>query len=129
MFLNLLNQAFHIGAHLFSLPGPAKAARHTTQFSALFHQIGLIPLLSHAKGSLHPSHASAHHQDTLLHLQHDLLKGFNEGRLGYGHANQVLRLLRGLGRIVHMDPRVLIPDVGHLEEVLVEARIPNGLLE
>ncbi len=37
------------------------------------------------------------------------------GGLGHGHAHQILGLLGGLFRLVHVNPGVLIPDVGHFK--------------
>jgi hypothetical protein len=62
-------------------------------------------------------------------IQAHLVQGFDAGGLGHGHADQVLGLLGGLFRFVHVYPGVLVADIGHFEQVLVQAGIPDGLLE
>ena len=58
-----------------------------------------------------------------------LVQGFQLHHPGHDPADQVLGLFQGLFRLVHMHPGVLVADVGHFEEVGVEARLPDGLLE
>jgi hypothetical protein len=113
----------------FSLPGGAQLARIAAQPAGLFHQKHLAALTGHAQGGFHAGHAAAHHQGRLGDRHRYGIERFDEGRLGHGHAHQVLGLAGGHGRIVHVHPGVLIADVGHFEQVLVQAGLADGLLK
>ncbi len=76
-----------------------------------------------------PAKTSTNDQGLLIHLDHLGGKGFKKGGLGNGHPHQVLGLFRGLSGLMHVDPGTLIPDIGHLEEITVEAGLPDRVLE
>jgi len=64
---------------------------------------------------------TADHERPLADRKVPLYERLQPVGAGHRHAHQVLRLGRGLHRVGLVHPRVLIPDVGHLKEVLVEA--------
>ncbi len=68
-------------------------------------------------------------QDRVVDAELAGFQGLEEFGLGDRHADQVLRLLGRLLGLVHVDPGILVPDVGHLEEVAVQARLLAVLLE
>ena len=49
--------------------------------------------------------------------------------LGDGHPQEVLGLVGGGLVLVHVDPGALVTDVGHVEQVFVQASVPAGLPE
>jgi hypothetical protein len=51
------------------------------------------------------------------------------GHTGNRHANQVPGLGRSHFRIVHMDPGILVADIGHLHQVLVDSGFTKGILK
>jgi len=77
----------------------------------------------------HARHATSDDQALLIELHAKLLDGFQERNLGNGHAHQVLCLLRRLFGFRLVNPGVLVPDVGQLEEITVEPRLSDGFLE
>ena len=48
---------------------------------------------------------------------------------GHRHAHQVLGFFRGLLGLLHVHPGILVADIGHLKEVLVQPGIDHGLPE
>ena len=58
-----------------------------------------------------------------------LFLGLQPPRPFHGATHEVLGLDRGLFGLVEMDPRTLVPDVGHFEQVGVKAGFAQRLLE
>ncbi len=117
------------GLDRLSLPGGSQVDGISAQSIAFFHQDSFKSLFCHAEGRFHSGNTSAHHKHRFFNGEFHLVQGLYIGCLGHGHANQILCLFRGLVRIIHVNPGVLIPDIGHFKQILVEARIPDGLLE
>jgi len=57
------------------------------------------------------------------------MKRLQEDGSGDGHAHQIIRFGRGEFRVVGMHPGVLISDIGHLEQIPVQAACLQGLHE
>ena len=129
MVLDPLNEVFQIGGNLLTLPSGAEPFCRTSKLTRLFHQVCLTPLLCDTKGCLHTGDASTDNQGSIVYIKRNLLKRFHQGGLCHGHSNEVFGFFGRLFWVIHMDPGVLIADVGHFKEVLVETRIPNGLLK
>ena len=119
----------HQAAGVFAPPGVGEVEGVAAQPVLPLHQGHREALVGQGQGRGHPGHAAPHHQGPLLHRHGVGRQGAVARHLCHGHADQVLGLLRGPLRLVHVDPGVLVPDVGHLEEALVEPGLPHGLLE
>ena len=106
-----------------------QAAQHTSQLRLLLHQVYVESLAGDGQGCGHPGHPSPDDHGGGEDIQLDLLLGLQEGGPGHSHAHQVLGLLGGLVPLLHVHPGALVPDIGELEEVLVQSRLLAGLAE
>ena len=95
----------------------------------LLHERAGESLARQTQGGLHPGEAAADDEGPVRYPHRRFVEGADEARLGNHHAEQILRLCRGLPGELHVHPGALIADVGHLEEVLVETRLADRLLE
>ena len=127
--LDRLDKAPEVFLDVFSPPGLVKVQSLTAQRRSLLDEVHLIALVAQALGRHHPGNAAADHQGPLVDIQHRLREGVHESHLGHGHAHEVLGFVRRLLRIVLVDPGVLVADVGHFEEVLVEPGVYEGFLK
>jgi len=100
-----------------------------SQNRLLFHDIGLKALIGQGEGGRNSRQASADDESGMIDRQLSRFQRFEELRLGDGHPHEILGLFRGRIRLVHMHPRVLIANVGHLEKVPIEPRFFAVLLE
>ena len=121
----LLEEAADILAFIGMEQPPGGAAEHV----APLHQIHRISLPGQIQGGGHPGHPPAHHQGGGGYRQFLLVERSQEGAFGHRHPHQVLGLLRGHLRLLGMDPGVLITDVGHLKQILVQTGVNQGFLE
>ncbi len=94
-----------------------------------FHQMDRKTLTGQGEGRVQPGRAPTDDQRGLLHRHARPVERLQPGRLRHRHPHQVLRLLGRPLPIVLVNPRALVADVGHLKEVRVEPRLPDGLLE
>ena len=105
------------------------AAQDPTQLPVSLHQIGFETRVGQGQGSRHTGQPPADDQP----VRDDVLlvsgQGSKPARFGHRHAHQVLGFLRGRLRLVHVHPRALVADVGHLEQVRVQPRLADSLLE
>ena len=97
--------------------------------SPFLHQVGLKTHVGDGEGRFHAGDPAADDQGGFGNRKGLLVQGFQPHHPGHHAPDQVLGFFQGLFRLVHMHPGVLVPDIGHLEEVGVEARLPDGLLE
>jgi len=122
-------QVIEVSSDLFPLPGGSDVSTVSAQHRLPFHQVDPQSLVRDGKGGIHPCKTSADHQGRAPGLRLELFDGLEEGHPGYGHADQVLGLLGGFQGIRHVNPGILIADVGKIEQVPVQSRLPDGLLE
>ena len=92
-------------------------------------EIDLVPLVRYREGRRHAGYASADHERRFVDGEIELLQGLQMAGPGHGHADDVLGLVRGVLLLLLVDPGVMLPDVGHLVVVLVDARLPQGVAE
>ena len=102
---------------------------HAAELRVSFHQVDLESLLGQVQGRGHSGHASADHQAGLVDRQIELLQGFQIDRAGDRHADDVLGLLGGFFLLFGVDPGAMLADIGHVEEVLVDAPFAEGVPE
>ena len=124
-----LHQVIHIGLHRFAVPGMVELQGMAAQEVLFLHQGHVVALAGQAQGGLHAGHPAADHQTGLGDGQVEFLQRRLQGHGGHGHAHLVFGPLGGRFRFVLVHPGALVPDVGHLKEVLVEAGFLDGLLE
>ena len=124
-----LDQVIHIGLHRFAVPGMVELAGMAAQEILFLYQGDVVALVGQAQGGLHTGHAAADNQTGLGDRQIEFLQRRLQAHSGHGHADLVLGPMGGGFRLVLVNPGALIPDVGHLKEVLVEAGFLDGLLE
>src|SRR5660397_194269 len=58
-----------------------------------------------------------------------LFQGLQLAHAGYRHPHNVLCLLRGLLLLTRVNPRAVLPDIRHVEEVLVDPAFPESIPE
>ena len=127
--LHLLQKPRQVLLGVEALEGVVELAVVAAEFLFLLHDVGLEALVGQRQGRRDAGQSAADDEGVVIHAQLARLEGLQELRLGDGHAHEVLGLLGGLDGLVHVDPGVLVADVGHLEEVAVEARLLAVLLE
>jgi len=94
-----------------------------------FHQIDMKPGIGQVQGGGDPGHATSYDQDILAHRNAFWLKRLEQLRLGHSHSDEILGLLRGHGRLVHVHPGALLTDVGHLQHIGIQARLADSPAE
>ena len=94
-----------------------------------FDQIGMIPLLRHVPGCCHTGNTAPDHQNRLGDPHGRFRQRLQETGLGHRHSHNIFRFLRGPVRVVFMNPGTLVPDVSHLEQVLVDPCVDQRLLK
>ena len=101
-------------------------AQVAAQLRLLFDEEDLEVLPRELEGGRHAGEAAADDEGCLVDADGDLFEGLDVVRVRYRHPDEGLRLFRGVLLVFHMDPGALVADIGHLEEVLVEARLADG---
>ncbi len=104
-------------------------AEQAAQGRLLFHQVHFETLVGDAQRRGHSRQSAADDESRCRHRQLAGRKGLEMPRPGDGHRHQVHRLGRGRDRVVLVDPGALVADVGHGEQVLIQAALPERLLE
>jgi hypothetical protein len=127
--VDLAHEVAQVLLDVQSLEGGVDPARHPAQLVGLLHQHHLVSLLGDRQRTGHAGDAAAHHQGGLVHRQVELLERLQMAGARHRHADDVLCLGRGLFFLLGMDPGAVLADVGHLEVVLVEPRLPQGVAE
>ena len=92
------------------------------------HQVDLLAGVGKRQGRVDAGDAAAHHQDTGV----DGNASFRERLLQRHSANGCAYQIHGLGRgrgLVHVHPGILLPDVDHLKEELVESALGHRRAE
>ena len=123
------NQVTQPGPDLVAFPGLIQVPGIAAQLGALFHQNGFIAPFRQFQGGGEAGHAATYHQGLLHHLNRSPLQGVVPGDLGHRHADLVLGLGRGGLGFLLVHPGVLVADVGHFQEIGVQTRLPQGVLE
>ena len=118
-----------MGPDVPAVEGEARPQGVAPQGGGFFHQRDREALIGDGQGRGHAGRPAAEHEGRLGHRQGDRPQGLDQVGLGHGHAHQVLALDRRLFVLVHVHPGALVADVGHLEEIRVQPRLPDGLLE
>ena len=78
---------------------------------------------------VHAGDAAADDERPLVDGQVKLLEGLELAGPGYGHPDDVMGLFCGLFLFFRVDPGVVLPDIGHLVVVLVDACLTEGVAE
>ena len=99
------------------------------QLVAFLHQDGGVALVGQIQGCGHAGHAAADDQGFLDHGHRHGRQRIVPGDLGHRHAHLVPGLEGGKGGIFLVHPGVLVADIGHLQEIGIEPRLPEGVLE
>ncbi len=110
-------------AEIPDVPGVA------AQLGLALDQVDAEALVGQGQGRRHPGHAAADDQGIVIQRQRPLGQRLDQPRLGHRHPHQSLGLLGGLLGLVHVDPGALVADVGHLEEVRVQAGLAERVAE
>ena len=111
------------------LQGVMNVAEQAAQGRLLFHQVHFETLVGDAQRCRHPRQSAADDESRCRHRQLAGRKGLEMPRPGDGHRHQVHRLGRGRDRVVFVDPGTLVANVGHGEQVLIQAALTERLLE
>ena len=127
--LHLLDQAFEVRANGLALVGGVHLPGVAAETVRFFEQHGLEALVGKAHGRGHAGHPAADDERLGHHVDPAAREGNAESGFGNGHAHLVLGLFRGLLGLALVHPGVLVADVGHLHQVGVQARLPQGVLE
>ena len=117
------------GLDIQPLEGGLDAARHAAQLLLLLHQVDLEALVGETECGGHPGHAAADYEGRLVDRQLELLERLETDRPRHRHADDVLGLPGGLLLLLRVHPGAMLPDVGHVEEVLVDPSLAEGVAE
>ena len=129
VFLNAGNQLFQITGCLAAAQGMVEQTEITAKALALFQQHRLKTLLGHGQSHHHSGDATADNKGPCRHRYRLGRQGLELARLGNGHANEILRLVRGRVRLPGMDPGTLVADIDHLDQTGIQTRVFQGLLK
>ncbi len=88
-----------------------------------------MALVGDGKRTGHARQTAANHQRRLVDRQVELLQGLQHGRSRHRHAGDVLGLLGGGLFFLGMAPGAMLPDIGHVVEILIDARFTKGVPE
>ena len=110
-----------IGLNVGALDGVVKFARIAAEFGFLFEQAHLESLASEPEGGVHSCHTAADHEGALVDRHHFLMQGSQVRRPGHRHPHEVLRFFSCGLRVFGVDPGILVADVGHFKQVLVQS--------
>jgi len=128
--LKFRHQRAHQLGSLFA--ARANAVDPTQQAAKLclpFHQDHFHPHVRQRPGGRQPGHPAANDYRPAHQGRLDVLRRFEEPGLGHRHPDQVFGLHHGQVPILRVNPGTLIPDVGHLEQILIQPRLGARALE
>ena len=129
MGLRVRDEPFQKRRHRLALPGGLEVSSISPQPVRLLHQIHGIALAGQGQSCGEARHPAARHQGGTAQGKVGLLKGRSQISLGHGHPDQIDRLDGGRVRVFGVDPGIVVPDIGHLDEIFVQAGGDQGLLE
>ena len=87
------------------------------------------PLVGQRQGGRHAGDAAADHQGRVVDRHGVLVQRQQSRRAGHGHADQVDRLVRRLAGLSGVHPGALVADVGHFQQVGIQAGIAQRVAE
>ena len=108
--------------------GLAEAGHLAADGRFAFHEGDAVAGLGDVERRLDARHSAADHHRPPRERDGDGGQGVVETGLGHGHADQVDGLGRGRGAVV-MDPGAVLADVGHFDEVGIQALLLRRLAE
>ena len=123
------DQIIQIGLDFGTFDGCGQTGGQSAQFGLFFHQNHVVALFSQSDGSVHAGHPAADHQAPLNNGNFLLFKGMQGSGPGHRHPEQVLGLCRCIFIGIGMDPGILVANVGHFKQVLVQAAGLHCVLE
>ena len=126
---NVLEELREVGLRVEPFEGVVELGVVAAEGLLALHDVGLIPLVGQGQGRRDAGQTAADDEGRVIDAQLAGLQGLEELRLGDGHAHEVLGLLGGCLGLVHVHPGGLVADVGHFEEVAVEAGLLAVFLE
>ena len=129
VLLHASDQLGEVARDIGAFQGEVNVAQLPAQHGFLFAQMYAESLIAERQRRGHAGQAAAKHQRRLHHRQLARAQRLEIPRARHGHAHEVGGLLGRRHGIIAMHPRTLVADVGHGEEVLIEARLAQGLLE
>ena len=92
-------------------------------------EVDLVSLVGDGERRIHTGDAAAYNERPLVDGQVKLLKWLQLAGPGDGHPDDVVGLFGCLFLFFRVDPGVVLPDIGHLEVILVESRFTQGVAE
>ncbi len=107
----------------------SKVPELAAQLGLALHQVDVVTLLGERQRGGDPGRSPAEDQGRRLDLHLLPEQRLERGDAGDRHADELPRLDRGQEAVVGVDPRALIADVGHRQQVFVEAGLPQAVLE
>ena len=117
------NQSGQMLLNVFATPGFVEIARLSAKGIGLFYQKGSVSLLGHIFSRCHTGNAASDHKGCMGDRHGRFFQRFKQGRLGNGHSDHIFRLFRGLFGVIFVYPGALVAYIGHLEQILINARI------
>ena len=91
------------------------------------YEIHFEALPAQAERGRHPGYPASHDDSCLRDRHRYRVKRFESPGLGHRHTHQVFGLLRRFIGLGHVNPRALVADVGHLEEIGVQTGFSHCL--
>ena len=115
--------------NVHALQGMVEIARHSTQLWLLLHQVNLESLSCQTQRAGHSGDTAANHQTGLVDRQFKLFQWLQARRSRHRHTDDFFGFPGRPGGLFGMHPGAMLTDVGHLEEVLVNAAFAAGVAE
>ncbi|EKD37264.1 MAG: hypothetical protein ACD_75C01193G0002 [uncultured bacterium] len=112
--------AFQISPNIF---------KQSAQGFVPLDQMHAIALVAERQGCGHPGNAAANNQSRMGNPHRG--GAYRHQPFGFGnhHIDDFDCLLRRILVVMHMTPGALLPDIGQLEQKLIQPHLANGILE
>ncbi len=101
----------------------------SSQILVFFNKMHLEALVRKIQRCGHTRQTAADYEGFINNFQAPFIQRLQQSGLGNRHPHKVLRFSRGRFRFIHMHPRTLVSDVGHLKEVFIKAGFATGIAE
>ncbi len=122
---HLFHLALQEAPHIYALQSRCDLPQVPAQPVLFFNEGHVAALLCEAQRHGDPGYSAAYDEAALCDRDGGLLKRFDASRIRNSHAHQDLGLFCGLFLFLYVDPGTLVPDIGHLEEILVQTGISD----
>ncbi len=125
----ILSLRRYSGLHAEIIEAEMHMAQGAAQLAVAFHKIHREALIGQGQGRFHAGSATADDQRAALDRNFTIGQRMQHGSSRRRHADQVLGLARGGVPVMGMHPGALVADVGHIEQVRIQAGRAQAVAE